>query len=118
MKDDQFIQLLCHNLDQSSQAIAVTTQEKLQAIRHQAVKASGQRTLYPGSTLAIPPIVWREQLVAIIGSLVLISAVATYSAWIHEQNEEDQGFLDAKLLSSDMPLQILANPELSQWLEN
>lgn len=118
MKEDQLIELIRKSLDNSSQNISYSAQEKLRQSRTKALKLSHHHLINQDSTITLGFSNFKQQWVAVLGSLVLISAIATYSAWIHEQNEDDQGFLDAKLLSSDMPLQVLANPELSQWLEN
>ncbi|MDE1891644.1 MAG: DUF3619 family protein [Betaproteobacteria bacterium] len=120
MNDDQIIQFVRNSLNESSQQIPEKTREKLDKIRENALKISlknNKKPGYVGFSIALSSDTLRQQFIAIVSSILLISAIATYSAWIHDKNEDDQGFLDAKLLASDLPIQAFTNSELSQWLE-
>ncbi|MDE1942320.1 MAG: DUF3619 family protein [Betaproteobacteria bacterium] len=61
-----------------------------------------------------PSALWRTTLVA----LMIAAAIAAFSLWkAQDQDADDDGQLDAKLLSSELPPQAFAQKDFGAWLQ-
>ena len=129
MNEKDLIKLVRERLDQGTQEIDGITLRRLAEARHRALgkvrvaqrevaastQANGQMSLKLGGGGDAHPLFLR----ALFVGLALIALMAGTAYWQEaNDNDDDQGLLDAKMLSSDLPLNTFVHPDFKEWVNS
>jgi hypothetical protein len=134
MNEKEFTSRIREHLEQGSRQIDGITLKKLEAARHQAlvgarvaerdlVMAShsdaqrGAATLrfHDGAADGPQPHVLRVLFVGL--ALIALMAGTAYWQQANDDDDGEQGLLDAKMLSSELPLYTFLHPDFKEWVD-
>jgi len=132
MTEQDFTQKILQHLDLSTQQIDGVTLQRLADIRRQALSAArvADRQLIRAQHVSSQQAVLgfhgdqdhdshtHYTRTVFIGLLVLslIIGMVTWQRFNSDDDESEQGFLDAKMLSSELPISTFTHPDFKEWV--
>ena len=129
MNENDLIKLVRERLDQGAQEIDGITLRRLAEARHRALgqvrvaqrelaagsQQNGQMALKLGGGHDTHPMFLK----ALFAGLALIALMAGTAYWQEANDPDDeQGLLDAKMLSSELPLNTFVHPDFKEWVNS
>lgn len=129
MNEKEFSNRIREHLEQGSQQIDGITLRRLEEGRHRALaqirvaerqlaiagSRSGTASLRLGGSEHGHP----NHLRVLFVGLALIALMAGAAYWQQANDDDDeQGLLDAKMLSSELPLHAFVHPDFKEWVDS